>query len=174
MKFLLLILFSAGLCTSSLNFKFMYTNYLIVLELLLKNVKIIYALLKAQTPPLRCVLQKGNRFPLNLFNDGQPISSILMSWRLPKNVCRNRFFSTPLQIICFPLVIVLRYFRVCGKLFSPSFQKILWCVLVNQIAVFRDFVFSTVKSSGGSIKKKEECYSRVPRLSDTRYSDNKL
>jgi len=28
----------------------------------------------------------------------------------------------------------------------------LWCVLVNQIAVFRDFVFSKVKSYGGSIK----------------------
>jgi len=52
-----------------------------------------------------------------------------MSWRLPKNFYRNRFFSTPLQIIGFPLVIVLRYFRVCKKLFSPSFQKILWCVI---------------------------------------------
>jgi len=45
-----------------------------VLELLLKNVKIMYALLRPQTPPLRCVSQYGNRFPLNLFNDGQPIS----------------------------------------------------------------------------------------------------
>jgi len=43
-------------------------------------------------------------------------------------------------------------------------------VLVNQIAVFRDFVVSKVKSYGGSIKNNEERYSRVPRLSDTRYS----
>jgi len=76
-------------------------------------------------------------------------TSILMIWWLPKNLCRNRFFSTPLQII----VIVLRYFRDCGKLFSPSFQKMLWCVLVNQVAVFRDFEFRKVKSYGGSVNK---------------------
>jgi len=75
-----------------------YKNYLIVLELLLKSVKTIYALLRAQAPPLRCVSQYGSRLPLNLLNDRQPISLILMSWRLPKKVCRNRFFSTPLQI----------------------------------------------------------------------------
>jgi len=82
----------------------MYKNYIIVLKRLLKNVKIMYDLLRAPTPPLRCVSQYGIRFPLNLISDGQHISAILMSWRLPKNVCRNRFFSTPLQIICFPCV----------------------------------------------------------------------
>jgi len=43
-----------------------YKNYLIVLELLLKSVKTIYALLRAQAPPLRCVSQYGSRLPLNL------------------------------------------------------------------------------------------------------------
>jgi len=33
----------------------MYKNYFIVLELHLKNIKIMHALLRAQTPPLRCV-----------------------------------------------------------------------------------------------------------------------
>jgi len=39
------------LYTSSLNLKIMYKNYVIALELLLKNAKIMYALLKAKTPP---------------------------------------------------------------------------------------------------------------------------
>jgi len=102
--------------------KIMYNNYIIVLKLLLKSVKILYSLFRAQSPPLRRVSQYGNRFPLNLFNNGQPITSILMSWRLPKN--KNRFFSTPLQLICFRLIIVLRYeIRVCGKLFLRHSNK---------------------------------------------------
>jgi len=57
MKFHFINFFLVGRYTSSLNFKIMYKNYFIVLKLLLKNVKIMYALLRAQTPPLRCVSQ---------------------------------------------------------------------------------------------------------------------
>jgi len=39
----------------------------------------MYVLLRAQAPALRCVSQYENRLPLNLFNDGQLISLILLS-----------------------------------------------------------------------------------------------